>query len=89
MDKEFMDEYYTMKYIAGECDIPVMDEEAYSKLDHLVDLLEDELMKLCGGTNSEVWKKYEAIMDVHIDIQALVNEAHYLQGASDRERMLK
>lgn len=46
-------------------------------------------MKLCGGSNSEVWKKYEAIMDVHIDIQALVNEAHYLQGAADRERMLK
>lgn len=42
-----------------------------------------------GGSESNVWKLYESIMCVYFDMEEIIKQAVYLQGAYDRERMLK
>ena len=46
-------------------------------------------MEMVGGTESNVWKLYESIMCVYFDMEEIIKQAVYLQGAYDRERMLK
>ena len=48
-----------------------------------------ELMEMVGGSESNVWKLYENIMCVYFDMEEIIKQAVYLQGAYDRERMLK
>lgn len=43
---------------------------------------------MVGGTESNVWKLYESIMCVYFDMEEIIKQAVYLQGAYDRERML-
>ena len=38
---------------------------------------------------TNVWKLYESIMCVYFDMEEIIKQAVYLQGAYDRERMLK
>lgn len=51
--------------------------------------MEDQLMEMVGGSESNVWKLYENIMCVYFDMEEIIKQAVYLQGAYDRERMLK
>lgn len=51
--------------------------------------MEDQLMEMVGGSESNVWKLYESIMCVYFDMEEIIKQAVYLQGAYDRERMLK
>ena len=44
---------------------------------------------LVGGSESNVWKLYESIMCIYFDMEEIIKQAVYLQGAYDRERMLK
>ena len=38
---------------------------------------------------ANVWKLYESIMCIYFDMEEIIKQAVYLQGAYDRERMLK
>ena len=51
--------------------------------------MEDQLMEMVGGSESNVWKLYESIMCIYFDMEEIIKQAVYLQGAYDRERMLK
>lgn len=51
--------------------------------------MEDQLMEMVGGSESNVWKLYESIMCVYFDMEEIIKQAVYLQEAYDRERMLK
>lgn len=65
------------------------DVDVMSSLDVLNDYMEDQLMEMVGGSESNVWKLYESIMCVYFDMEEIIKQAVYLQGAYDRERMLK
>ena len=56
---------------------------------HYIMKMEDQLMEMVGGSESNVWKLYESIMCVYFDMEEIIKQAVYLQGAYDRERMLK
>ena len=66
-----------------------MDETAYQEKLSEHSKMEDQLMEMVGGSESNVWKLYENIMCAYFDMEEIVKQAVYLQGAYDRERMLK
>ena len=66
-----------------------VEETAYQEKQSEHSKMEDQLMEMVGGTESNVWKLYESIMCVYFDMEEIIKQAVYLQGAYDRERMLK
>lgn len=48
-----------------------------------------KMQKSLTGRDRNVWKLYESIMCVYFDMEEIIKQAVYLQGAYDRERMLK
>ena len=78
MDIQFMKDYYDLRY-------EETDGENHSEQSKM----EDQLMEMVGGSESNVWKLYESIMCVYFDMEEIIKQAVYLQGAYDRERMLK
>ena len=74
MDIQFMKDYYELRY---------------EETDGENHFMEDQLMKMVGGSESNVWKLYESIMCIYFDMEEIIKQAVYLQGAYDRERMLK
>ncbi len=89
MDRVLMEEYYTIKYEEGEEPISFLDGTDYNKWERICSLLENELEELCGGADTELWQKYEAITAAYYDFADVIKKAIYLQGAYDRERMLR
>jgi len=78
MDIQFMKDYYDLRY-----------EETDGEKQSEQSKMEDQLMEMVGGSESNVWKLYESIMCVYFDMEEIIKQAVYLQGAYDRERMLK
>ena len=66
-----------------------VEETAYQEKQSEQSKMEDQLMEMVGGSESNVWKLYESIMCVYFDMEEIIKQAVYLQGAYDRERMLK
>ena len=66
-----------------------VNETAYQEKQSEQSKMEDQLMEMVGGSESNVWKLYESIMCVYFDMEEIIKQAVYLQGAYDRERMLK
>ena len=80
MDIQFMKDYYDLRYEETDGENHFVEETAYQ---------ENQLMEMVGGSESNVWKLYESIMCVYFDMEEIIKQAVYLQGAYDRERMLK
>lgn len=49
----------------------------------------DELCKMIGGVGSPAWGLFEDAIDEYHRMGLILSKAMYLQGAADRERMLK
>lgn len=70
-------------------DLSDVAQTAYQEKQSEQSKMEDQLMEMVGGSESNVWKLYESIMCVYFDMEEIIKQAVYLQGAYDRERMLK
>ena len=81
MDIQFMKDYYDLRYEETDGENHFVEETAYQEKQSEQSKMEDQLMEMVGGSESNVWKLYESIM--------CIKQAVYLQGAYDRERMLK
>ena len=89
MDIQFMKDYYDLRYEETDGENHFVEETAYQEKQSEHSKMEDQLMEMVGGTESNVWKLYESIMCVYFDMEEIIKQAVYLQGAYDRERMLK
>ena len=88
MDIQFMKDYYDLRYEETDGENHFVDETAYQEKQSEQSKMEDQLMEMVGGSESNVWKLYESIMCVYFDMEEIIKQAVYLQGAYDRERML-
>ncbi len=79
-----MKDYYDLRYEETDGENHFVDETAYQEK-----LSEHSKMEMVGGSESNVWKLYESIMCVYFDMEEIIKQTVYLQGAYDRERMLK
>lgn len=89
MKIQFMKDYYDLRYEETDGENHFVDETAYQEKQSEQSKMEDQLMEMVGGSESNVWKLYESIMCVYFDMEEIIKQAVYLQGAYDRERMLK
>ena len=89
MDIQFMKDYYDLRYEETDGENHFVEETAYQEKQSEQSKMEDQLMEMVGGSESNVWKLYESIMCVYFDMEEIIKQAVYLQGAYDRERMLK
>ena len=84
-----MKDYYDLRYEETDGENHFVDETAYQEKQSEQSKMEDQLMEMVGGSESNVWKLYESIMCIYFDMEEIIKQAVYLQGAYDRERMLK
>ena len=89
MDIQFMKDYYDLRYEETDGENYFVEETAYQEKQSEQSKMEDQLMEMVGGSESNVWKLYESIMCIYFDMEEIIKQAGYLQGAYDRERMLK
>ena len=89
MDIQFMKDYYDLRVRGNRWRESFVEETAYQEKQSEQSKMEDQLMEMVGGSESNVWKLYESIMCVYFDMEEIIKQAVYLQGAYDRERMLK
>ena len=81
MDIQFMKDYYDLRYEETEGENHVVNETAYQEKQSEQSKMEDQLMEMVGGSESNVWKLYESIMCVYFDMEEIIKQAVYLQGA--------
>ena len=89
MDIQFMKDYYDLRYEETDGENHFVFFTAFEDNQSEHSMMEDHLMVMVGGSESNVWKLYESIMCVYFDMEEIIKQAVYLQGAYDRERMLK
>lgn len=89
MDRTIMEDYYDQKY--GEN----MEKNPWEKLPEYQELLgkqtriEDAIRGLLGDEYHRVWQLYEDAMSVQFAMEEVGIKYMYLQGAEDREQMLR
>ena len=81
MDIQFMKDYYDLRYEETDGENHFVDETAYQEKQSEQSKMEDQLMEMVGGSESNVC--------IYFDMEEIIKQAVYLQGAYDRERMLK
>ena len=62
MDIQFMKDYYDLRYEETDGENHFVDEAAYQEKQSEQSKMEDQLMEMVGGSESNVWKLYESIM---------------------------
>ena len=62
MDIQFMKDYYDLRYEETDGENHFVEETAYQEKQSEQSKMEDQLMEMVGGTESNVWKLYESIM---------------------------
>ena len=88
MEKELMLRYFETTYEDPIGEI-LGDDPEFKKINDLFFKKSEELCQFVGGANSLVWDLFEDVMDEYHKIELIPSKAMYLQGARDREKMLK
>lgn len=88
MEKELMLRYFETTYEDPIGEI-LGDDPEFKKINDLFFKKSEELCQFVGGANSLVWDLFEDVMDEYHKIELILSKAMYLQGARDREKMLK
>ena len=88
MDREFMSDYYEMRYESLMTGAEQFEDPEYQLASTHLREAEDELAKLIGGVGTDEWCIYERCIDAHHEIEGLYYKQLYLAGAEDREKML-
>lgn len=65
MDIQFMKDYYDLRYEETDGENHFVEETAYQEKQSEQSKMEDQLMEMVGGSESNVWKLYESIMCVY------------------------
>ena len=81
MDIQFMKDYYDLRYEETDGENHFVEETAYQEKQSEQSKMEDQLMEMVGGSESNVWKLYESIMCVYFDMEEIIKQSVYLQGA--------
>ncbi len=61
MDIQFMKDYYDLRYEETDGENYFVEETAYQEKQSEQSKMEDQLMEMVGGSESNVWKLYESI----------------------------
>lgn len=87
MDREFMENYFDTMYSEFE-DVILETNSDYAAEVKAGRRLQAKFSQIYG-TNSDVWKLHIAIVDSYLHQAEIIKREAYLQGAEDRERMLR
>lgn len=89
MDRAIMEDYYDQKYGENMEKNPWEKSPEYQELLEKQTRIEDAIRGLLGNENHRVWQLYEDAMSVQFAMEEVGIKYMYLQGAEDRERMLR
>lgn len=88
MDRLFMEQYFDKMYDDVIAEI-VEDDAEYAELQASAEEAIKKLADLVAETNPSLWKHCEDAMDGIYSVQFRLMKLAYLQGAEDREKMLR
>lgn len=89
MDREFMEEYYNLKYQDGFM-LKAMEMEGHCKdLQEEVMALEGQMEAIMRGEGDECLLLHRKLFVAKGELDELIMRLAYLQGAEDREKMLR
>ena len=74
MDIQFMKDYYDLRYEETDGENHFVDEAAYQNKQSEHSKMEDQLMEMVGGTESNVWQLYESIKCVYFDMEEIIKQ---------------
>ena len=80
MDIQFMKDYYDLRYEETDGENHFVEETAYQEKQSEQSKMEDQLMEMVGGSESNVWKLYESIMCVYFDMEEIINYEHEIDA---------
>ena len=89
MDKEFMSDYYEMRFESLMTRTEQFDNPDYRQAEQELCEAEDALAELIGTVGTEGWRLYERCIDARHNIEGFHYKMLYLSGAEDREKMLR
>lgn len=72
MDIQFMKDYYDLRYEETDGENHFVDEAAYQEKQSEHSKMEDQLMEMVGGSESNVWKLYSPCADAPF-LRSLLN----------------
>lgn len=85
MDRDFMRFFYR-NILPERTEVAVQGNIPYHKTEEMLREMEDELH---ARIDEETWNLYLKVSDFDKEAQRMLCEALYLQGAEDREHMLR
>ena len=85
MDRDFMRFFYR-NILPERTEVAVQGNIPYHKTEEMLREMEDELH---ARIDEETWNLYLKVSDLDKEVQRMLCEALYLQGAEDREHMLR
>ena len=88
MDIQFMEEYYKLKYADAAVETCDGDPEFF-KIRHRAYQTIEKLEKRLEAISEDLAKEMNQMLDSYSEKYAYITVKAYLQGAADRERMLK
>lgn len=85
MNRDFMRFFYR-NILPERTEVAVQGNIPYHKTEEMLREMEDELH---ARIDEETWNLYLKVSDLDKEVQRMLCEALYLQGAEDREHMLR
>ena len=85
MDRDFMRFFYR-NILPERTEVAVQGNIPYHKTEEMLREMDDELH---ARIDEETWNLYLKVSDLDKEVQRMLCEALYLQGAEDREHMLR
>ena len=85
MNRDFMRFFYR-NILPERTEVAVQGNIPYHKTEEMLREMEDELH---ARIDDETWNLYLKVSDLDKEVQRMLCEALYLQGAEDREHMLR
>ena len=89
MDKEFMSDYYEMRFESLMTRTEQFENPDYRQAEQELRKAEDALAELIGTVGTDGWRLYERCIDARHNIEGFHYKMMYLCGAEDREKMLR
>ncbi len=88
MDVEMMRQYYCDTY---QCptDAAIENSREFEQKRNIRYKMEEKLTQMMGGKGSALFKAFDDYVTAMADEHNVIEEAMYLMGARDRERMLR
>ena len=88
MNKEFMEEYYDLKYPDTFIETALEQDEDFKNMNQEVDQLKGKVEDIMRAQGKEALHLCEKLFEAEAQSDELLVRLAYLQGAADREKML-